>query len=248
MTDSIRAVLFDADGVVQRNPEGWLERLTSRLDHDETTAQQVLGELFEAEKPTMVGAGHFADAVASVLARWDKPALVDDVLAFWQDVEADQNVLSVISQLRNTGVRCCLATNQQDVRARYMRHKLGYHQYFDAQFYSCELGVAKPDPAFFHAILNRLELQPRQVLFIDDNPPNIAAAHDTGIHAVVYDLEQGIGQLKTLLADHHLSFQPPGCSEVTLSSSGHIRQESGGGLMSTFTSPVDQKRSRLERA
>ena len=30
-----------------------------------------------------------------------------------------------------------------------MRESLGYDEVFDDLFYSCELGVAKPDPAYF---------------------------------------------------------------------------------------------------
>jgi len=37
------------------------------------------------------------------------------------------------------------------------RWQCGYKEVFDAEFYSCRLGVAKPDAAYFLAILNDIQ-------------------------------------------------------------------------------------------
>jgi putative hydrolase of the HAD superfamily len=57
---------------------------------------------------------------------------------------------------------------------------------FDHQFYSCELGVSKPDPKYFAEILDRLSVSPEQVLFIDDIEANVKAAEGVGIHAKTF--------------------------------------------------------------
>jgi len=71
-----------------------------------------------------------------------------------------------------------------------MRKVLQYDRHFDEQFYSCELGVAKPDGAYFTAILDRLALSPDRVLFIDDNAKNVEAARAVGLTAWVYTANQ----------------------------------------------------------
>jgi len=71
MTNSqraIRAVVFDADGVVQRNPPGWLERV-KRLCDNPSQADEFAQALFAAERPTMVGDGDFTDELTKVLNR-----------------------------------------------------------------------------------------------------------------------------------------------------------------------------------
>lgn len=51
---------------------------------------------------------------------------------------------------------------------------------------SYELGVMKPDPAFFHRGLERLGLDPAECLFIDDQAANCTAARACGIESIHY--------------------------------------------------------------
>jgi len=209
ITAQFEAILLDADGVVQRTPADWLERLTALLELDGPTGGELLAALLEAERPSVAGTGEFRDDVLSVLDRWDKQHLVDEVLSRWHDIELDDDVLAVVALLRETGMRCYLATNQQNARASHMRRVLRYDRYFDEQFYSCELGVAKPERAYFTTILDRLGLSAGRVLFIDDNAENVEAARAVGLTAWVYTREPGLEQLRALLAERVRATQTP---------------------------------------
>lgn len=177
-------ILFDADGVVQRTPAGWLDRLVARLGETDREPEEMLDAIFAAEKPTVTGKADFRTAVAAVLTEWGRADRLDAVLGSWSEIEVDESVLAIVDRLRASGFRCCLATNQQSVRASYM-HSL-YDPHFDEEFYSCEIGVAKPDQAYFAAVLERLGTTTDQVVFIDDSPANIAAAGQIGIDARLY--------------------------------------------------------------
>ncbi|OKL47089.1 hypothetical protein BSR28_06705 [Boudabousia liubingyangii] len=54
---------------------------------------------------------------------------------------------------------------------------------FDYRFYSCELKVAKPNPAFYQHALDEMKIAPEAVLFFDDNLENVAGAKKLGINA-----------------------------------------------------------------
>lgn len=177
-------ILFDADGVVQRQPAGWLDRLVSRVGLTDREPRQLLAAIFAAEAPTLTGEGDFRTALAALLAEWGRADRLESVLGSWAEIEVDEHVLGIVRQLRTAGVRCCLATNQQNLRATYMRSL--YDAHFDEQFYSCEIRAAKPDPAYFGAVLDRLEARPEQVVFIDDGAANIAAAQQMGLDARLY--------------------------------------------------------------
>lgn len=192
-------ILFDADGVVQYPPAGWPERILARLGVTAAEAEPLLAELFEAERPTLLGMADFPEAVAAVLTRWDLADRLDEVLSSWREIEVDDAVVAVIQELRATGVRCYLATNQQNMRAAYMRKTLDYDDVFDGQYYSCEIGVAKPDPAYFQYILDDLSVPAAQALFIDDNQPNVDSARDVGLAAEWYERAHGIDALKAIV-------------------------------------------------
>ena len=110
----------------------------------------------------------------------------------------------MIARLRANGVDCHLATNQQPYRRAIMQDERGYGEWFDQTFYSCDLGLAKPDPAYFRAILSTVELPASSVLFIDDNESNVAGARSVGLHAEVFDLSTGVDTLVDLLKRYEL--------------------------------------------
>ena len=197
------AVLFDADGVIQESTIDWRQTLGALAGPGHDPEEFILA-VTEAEKPALVGKREFADVLAEVLERWDSPGRVDEVMAMWTAFEANRDAIAVVQDLRAAAVPCHLATNQHAFRRAVMRDQRGYINWFDRQFYSCELGVAKPDPAYYRAILTELGLEPGAVLFIDDNEANIAGAAEVGLRAELFDLSQGVDRLRELLAGHGL--------------------------------------------
>ncbi|MGW6197797.1 HAD family hydrolase [Kribbella sp. NPDC055110] len=197
----ISAVLFDADGVVQHSSRDWWTRLTSLVPTD---GDAFVAELMAAEKPALVGKVDFRDALADVLRRWNSPASVDEALEPWSWFVAEPEVITLIQSLRSAGVGCHLATNQQAYRRAIMQDERGYGAWFDRTFYSCDVGLAKPDPAYFRAILSVLDLPASSVLFIDDNVANVQGALSVGLRAEVYDLSSGVPALVELLRRHDL--------------------------------------------
>ena len=55
---------------------------------------------------------------------------------------------------------------------------------FDKCFYSYEMGSIKPDSSFFDKVLEVIEAEPSECIFIDDNAKNVAAAAKKGIVAI----------------------------------------------------------------
>jgi putative hydrolase of the HAD superfamily len=56
-------------------------------------------------------------------------------------------------------------------------------QLFDRVFISAELGMTKPDPRIFDIVTADLGVGPEELAFIDDRPPNVAAAVAAGWNA-----------------------------------------------------------------
>jgi HAD superfamily hydrolase (TIGR01509 family) len=57
----------------------------------------------------------------------------------------------------------------------------GWLDRFTGLHLSYETGLAKPDPAFFEAAIERFDLDRASCLFLDDRQQNVAAAEETGI-------------------------------------------------------------------
>jgi putative hydrolase of the HAD superfamily len=120
-------------------------------------------------------------------------------MAAWTMIEPDSAMINMVRRLRQRGIRCYLATNQEPRRASYMSEQLGYRDLFDGEFYSCRLGLAKPAAAFFHSIVKDLGLQPMSVLFLDDHEVNVNSAREVGLHASQFLVDSGPLQLEKTL-------------------------------------------------
>jgi len=194
-------VLFDADGVIQRTAGDWRERFAAMLD-DATDLDAFVAEIFASERPCLTGAVDFPTQLEEVLRRWRSRTPVEQALTVWTNIEVDEGVVELIAALRRSGVTCCLASNQQTHRARYMSSELGYRSLFDREFYSCRVGHAKPDAAYFEYILADLALAPEQALFVDDVEPNVISARQVGIPSVHFAANAGAEVLSGHLAAH----------------------------------------------
>ena len=202
----ITTVLWDADGVLQRVPGGFEESMRPALDGwisgDDVT--RFLAEALEAERPCLTGRQRWLEELPRLLERWHMPEAYDPMIRVWLTIEVVPGVRQLVDAVRHHGVRCCLATNQDVARAQHMRDALGYPDLLDASFYSCDLGVAKPDPAYFDTVLDRLDERPDQVLFIDDSATNVAAARGVGLAAEQWVHHDGLDVLRAHLSRHGL--------------------------------------------
>jgi putative hydrolase of the HAD superfamily len=201
MDIAIDWILFDADGVLQSMPSGWPRQLQDALGDD---SDALLTEISEREYGTMSG-GDFRAVLADIIGSHGLDADLDGVLDVWHQIAVDQQMITRIGELRAAGIGCVMATNQQNVRAAYMKSLADYAGVFEKQFYSTELGVAKPSPDYFTAIVNTLGVRAERALFIDDREDNVAGAQAAGLAAEVFAQHGGITELDRILAGYNLA-------------------------------------------
>ncbi len=174
----IDTLLLDADGVTQYPTADLLSGFAALL-----RGPAAVLDLFAAERQAIDGSRDMREVLAQFLADHELPTDPDDVFAHWNVIEVNEPVLSLVDELRANGTRCFLATNQQNVRGRYMQQELPYADHFDGQFYSFEVGVAKPAPDYFTAVIEATGAEPGRTLFIDDMLANVHGAESAGLRA-----------------------------------------------------------------
>jgi HAD superfamily hydrolase (TIGR01509 family) len=202
-----RAVLFDADGVLQRTA-AWREDLSDQVgDENEARNERLLDDIAQAEGPrTLTGEADLDHSLIKVLDRYDDVDLpVEAVHEAWHAIEVHEDVLDGVRSLAGRGVIRALTTNQNEPRAAWMRENLPYDELFDAQFYSCEMGLAKPDPAYFTHVLEALGVRPEDALFMDDTAENVESAARLGLRAELFARDGGRAELDRILALHGLA-------------------------------------------
>jgi len=74
---------------------------------------------------------------------------------------------------------------------------------FDYKFFSYETGKLKTDDGCFQSVINTLNINPKETIFIDDSIKNIASAERYGIDGIEF---QNINQLEEELKKRNISF------------------------------------------
>lgn len=126
-----------------------------------------------------------------LLEAWN--AMLLDVPAHRLDllVDAKQNYKTFL--LSNTCEPHIAAFEQQ----LYMDHGVkNFEDYFDKVYYSCRMGLRKPEPDIFLTVLKENNLKPEETVFIDDSIQHVKGAGTCGINA--YLLPKGT-ELSSLL-------------------------------------------------
>lgn len=117
---------------------------------------------------------------------------------YWSTLFApalDSGMDRLVRSLRCSGRVVC-GTNTVGSHYDHLVER-GMYGCFDAVYASHLMGVCKPDPAFWLAILEAEGVAGRDACFIDDYPENIEAAEKVGIRSHLF---RGIEELEATLA------------------------------------------------
>lgn len=197
-------VLFDADGVLQHLPGGWYAAAEPFLGDG---SEAFLRAAWALEMPLLTGGDvDFLAALEGLLVEHGSSAQVAEVYAaVWSSVETVAATADVVHRVRAAGYGVHLGTNQAAHRSHFMRATLGYDDLFDVSCYSYDLGVAKPDPSFFHRAADRIGAEPSEILFVDDSATNAEAARSAGMSAIHWTFdgdERRAGSSTAALVEH----------------------------------------------
>lgn len=105
----------------------------------------------------------------------------------------------LLDRLAASYALACL-TNTNPLQWPRISNDFGLGAYFSRQYVSFELGMMKPDLAIYQHVLDDTGLQPPEILFVDDNEANCAAARSVGIDTChVTSFEDAQRQIATRL-------------------------------------------------
>jgi len=111
-----------------------------------------------------------------------------------------------LEALKAKGLRLALLSNMPPEQWEALANDLTWLSLCDAVVLSYRLGLAKPDPGIYRRCLEELALTPEEVLFVDDDPDNVAAAAELGIKAVLFTT---VGELRCALANDFVGIALP---------------------------------------
>jgi putative hydrolase of the HAD superfamily len=183
-------IVFDLYGVIGRNQSEEAKRGIERLAGVAGDSCEAFWDAYWHCRPAYDAGQPGQDYWAAVAGRLgatfaDVPGLLHADLESW--CEVDERMVGIVEDLAARGRRIGLLSNiiGELVPIFEARHA-GWLGRFHARVYSCEIGVAKPDPRAYEICAARLGVPPGEVLFFDDKEENVRAARQAGMKAEVF--------------------------------------------------------------
>ena len=92
----------------------------------------------------------------------------------------------ILQELQARGVKTYGLTNFSESKLTLTHKRFDFLNHFDGLVISGVERLVKPDPAIYQILLNRYDLDPADLFFVDDTPENVEAARTLGMDAHLF--------------------------------------------------------------
>lgn len=212
MTRKVQYLLLDLGGVLlniapQLTSDAFQKLGLVDMTGDFASAKQ--SELFDGLETGSITPDQFLHALSS---RTSQPVSLQEVEAAWNALLLDfpDSRIQLLRKLK-AQMPIFLLSNTNEIHLAHIDEKLateqgvsGLSDFFHAAYYSCRVGLRKPDPLIFEAFLKAEGVPAEDTLFVDDTAPNIAIADELGFQTILFrqgdDLGAALADFEILIA------------------------------------------------
>ncbi len=192
LKDEIKAVVFDFGNVIINIDLEKTYQAFSDLTFKPASKIKALfteNQIFRKYEIGFFEEEEFRDVIRQTLGY---PLNDDEIDNAWNALllDAPEKRIRYLEDLRlKVPIYLLSNTNDTHIKAstRYFREKHNYSNFFrifNRVFLSFEIKLYKPEFEIYHYLISELNLEPHQILFLDDNQDNIDAAKECGINAI----------------------------------------------------------------
>jgi len=97
----------------------------------------------------------------------------------------NNKLIEIVKKLK-TRYKIALLTNNNKAYCDEYLFKTNLDKLFDVMVISYQVGYRKPSPEIYKILIKRLNLKPKEILFVDDDPTKFPVAENLGIKTLVY--------------------------------------------------------------
>jgi putative hydrolase of the HAD superfamily len=161
--------MFDDAAVREKITKAvWESGWWKELDRGVIPEEEVLMHLREE-------AGEYVESMNYAFDHLDKCFLRTEYSANW------------VKELKALGYNVYFLSNYSKFVMRQAPDSRDFLEFMDGGVFSCDVGLIKPDPAIYKALIDKYGLDPEECIFTDDVQANIDVARELGFRAIRFD-------------------------------------------------------------
>lgn len=195
----IKAIIFDVGGVLIDETYKWMSN--DALATFGLTEELFVAALVQYEHDLLTG--KMTEQVFWQHVAADTGIALPDPLIImgdeWQKTfRTHDDVIELVKRLQDNGYVTAILSNTIPPHTSHNR-TVGLYDPFPTVILSDEVGLRKPDIAFFQHALGVLGVKAEEAAFIDDMEKNTTAAQSLGMHAILYQNSEQLREELLLL-------------------------------------------------
>lgn len=181
----IQAVIFDLGGVFIDDPSADMVKYCANyLQVDPISLRNALNKYWDAWHKGSISEEELWQRVTTDL-QIQYPSCDSLWLdSFKQARREKPEMFFLLKQIKRQGYTTALLSNTEIPLVSY--YKQHPYEDIDRCFFSCEMGLSKPEQEIYEKVLQELACSPEAVIFIDDRKENVDAATSLGIPGILF--------------------------------------------------------------
>ena len=192
---NIKAVIFDLGGVLididyQKTIDAFIAIGVENASDLYNQFDQSM--LFEQYEKGEVSSDTFISQLEPLTKRNIKK---NNIIKAWNAMIGTfpQEKISFIHQIQSE-IPCYLLSNTNDIHLKkvYANSNSDFESLFQKCYYSHIIGKRKPDVETFQWLVDQIDFEASQILFIDDSPQHVKGAIRAGLEAIYYKNEEDL--------------------------------------------------------
>ncbi|MGF1754596.1 HAD family phosphatase [Vibrio makurazakiensis] len=187
-SSKIKNVVFDIGNVLVRWGPSEIVRLTFG---DAKATEELAKSIFQSEIWLDLNKGLISEADAK--SQYQSSLGLDEFECerLFYYVKQTQILIfgsvDLLKRVKAAGYNVYALTDNVHEIVSHLKHEYTFWSLFDGTTVSADLGVLKPQPEIYHALLTQNQIEASETVFIDDMPYNVVGAEACGISAIQFE-------------------------------------------------------------
>ncbi|MDP4119726.1 MAG: HAD family phosphatase [Bacillota bacterium] len=173
----MKTIVFDMYGVIMKDPKGGLVPFINRT-FPNLKDEDVYKYWIKAGTGEMTALDFWRNL------GFKNPEEAEKI--YLETIEIDEDFYKVADKLKSH-YNLALLSNDVAEWSSFIRKKYNLNQYFDISIVSGEVHLRKPNPEIFSLLLQKLNKQPNDCIYIDDRRTNLEIAHKMGLNTILFN-------------------------------------------------------------
>ena len=203
---TIKAVIFDFGGVIiQYPPLTFRKEIAKFLKLDLEIINREVAKINSVFLLGKINEKEFwkrlSSALNIIVSEKNKKNFITD--EFSRDARLNKDVEKVVIALKNSGYKLGIISNILKPHAKYSKAQ-NWFKHFSPVILSYEVGLTKPDERIYKLMLEKLQLNSNECIYIDDRTRFLGPAKKLGMKAILF---QNAKQLRKELINDGIRFK-----------------------------------------